>query len=276
MHPLIALAVFLPTVVLGWEAPRYREFSRVWQDDFVGARGHLPNLANWNIINGDIGVNNELQVYTSDARNIQLSGGETLQLVPWKDASALRGWTSGRLESIYTLTPLAGQLTRIESALRFGSNSEANKQGLWPAFWMLGLSIRQGISWPFCGEIDIMENINGQSVGHGTLHFGSRPSISAETSIPDRGWHTWRVEIDRRPDALDQERIVWFLDGSEFHRIRGGEIDNEEAWERLAHSPFFLILNMAVGGNWPGNPNDDTQDGYGSMVEYGYVAHYST
>ncbi|KAH7304384.1 concanavalin A-like lectin/glucanase domain-containing protein [Stachybotrys elegans] len=276
MHPFFILAAFVPCFTLGWESPQYRELTRIWQDNFVGTKGHLPNLANWNIIDGDIGVNNELQIYTTDTRNIQLSGGDTLQLVPWKDEGAPRGWTSGRVESIYTLTPLSGKLTRIESVLRFGSNSGVSKQGLWPAFWMLGSSIRQGISWPFCGEIDIMENINGELVGHGTLHFESRPGISADTSIPDQGWHTWRVEIDRRPDILDQESIAWFLDDSEYHRVHKNDINDDEAWERLAHSPFFLVLNMAVGGNWPGNPNDATQDGYGSMVEYGYVAHYSS
>jgi hypothetical protein len=107
--------------------------------------------------------------------------------------------------------------------------------------------------WPFCGEIDIMENINGQEVGHGTLHFENRPGISAETRIPDSDWHTWRLEIDRRLNAFNQESIVWFLDDSEFHRIHGSDIGNVEAWERLAHSPLFLILNMAVGGTWVGS-----------------------
>lgn len=95
-----------------------------------------------------------------------------------------------------------------------------------------------------------MENINGGLVGHGTLHFQSRPGISADISIPDWSWHIWRVEVDRRPDFLDQESIAWFLDGSEFHRIHKNDIDNGEAWERLAHSPLFFILNMAVGGDW--------------------------
>jgi hypothetical protein len=99
MYLFIILVGSLTTLTFGWEAPQYDEFNRVWQDNFVGSRGHLPNLANWNIINGDMGVNNELQIYTTDTRNIQLSGDETLQIIPWRDQGAPRGWTSGRLES---------------------------------------------------------------------------------------------------------------------------------------------------------------------------------
>jgi beta-glucanase (GH16 family) len=102
--------------------------------------------------------------------------------------------------SILTLRP--GQVTRVESAIRFGENPSSNKQGLWPAFWMLGDSMRRGKPWPFCGEIDIVENTNGQLIGHGTLHYNLYPGITADTTIPDCGWHTQRVKIDRRSDSL--------------------------------------------------------------------------
>jgi beta-glucanase (GH16 family) len=115
---------------------------------------------------------------------------------------------------------------------------------------MLGDSVRRGTPWPFCGEIDIMENTNGQPIGHGTLHYNLYPGITANTTIPDRGWHTWRVEIDRRSDIVEDQGIRWYIDGREFHHVLGSRINDPEAWSRLAHSPYFLILNMAVGGNW--------------------------
>ena len=100
MHIWHLLVALFTTVALGWEAPQYREFNRVWYEDFRGDEGVLPDSSKWNIIDADIGVNNELQIYKKNPRNVQLSGGETLQLVPWKDSTAPRGWTSGRVESI--------------------------------------------------------------------------------------------------------------------------------------------------------------------------------
>ncbi|KFA71014.1 hypothetical protein S40288_10410 [Stachybotrys chartarum IBT 40288] len=120
-----------------------------------------------------------------------------------------------------------------------------------------------------------MENINGEPIGHGTIHFEENSMIRAETIMPSQGWHTWRVEIDRQPGNFYEESIAWFVDDVEFHRVYG-QRTGETVWIRLAHSPFFFILNMAVGGYWPGYPNKQTMDGYGSMVEYGYIAHYST
>jgi len=99
---LLALAA---TVAQAWDAPGYAGFTRVWQDNFSGPAGQLPNEGNWNILQGDLGVNNELQVYMRNSRNTQVSGGDTLQLVPWRDGSQPKGWTSGRIESKYTFTP---------------------------------------------------------------------------------------------------------------------------------------------------------------------------
>jgi beta-glucanase (GH16 family) len=182
------------------------------------------------------------------------------------------------------IVALSGRLTRVESQLRFGPNSIGNKQGIWPAFWSLGESIRRGVSWPACGELDILETVNGQLTGYGTIHCDVYPGgicnegsgIGAAIGIPDQEWHTWRLEVDRRPGNWLDESITWYRDGQQFHRVQGNRINNYNVWNALAHSPMFFILNVAVGGNWPGYPNGATQDGYGSMMEVAYVAHYST
>ncbi|KEY73601.1 hypothetical protein S7711_09137 [Stachybotrys chartarum IBT 7711] len=285
MHIYAALLAAVLPATLAWDAPQYAGFGRRWQSSFIGSSSTLPNGNDWNYITGDLGVNAELQIYTSSTRNMQLSGGETLQLVPWRDSGALRGWTSGRIESRYVFTPEAGRLTRVEAAIRFGGNPAANKQGMWPAFWMLGNALRtSGLGWPACGEIDIMETVNGQLTGHGTIHCDVYPGgicnegtgIGAPTGYPDYGWHTWRVEIDRRPGNWWDQSIVWYIDGREFHRVQGSRINNQLVWQRLAQSPLYIILNVAVGGTWPGYPTGNTWDGYGSMMEVGYVGHYST
>jgi hypothetical protein len=255
---ILAAIAALSSVSQAWEAPQYSGFNRVWQDTFAGAGGSLPDQGNWNIINGDLGVNNELQIYTTSTRNVQRSGGETVQLVPFRDGSALRGWTSGRLESKYTWTPQAGRLTRAEALIRFGTNSIGNKQGIWPAFWALGDILRRGGSWPSCGELDILETVNGQLTGYGTIHCDVYPGgicnegngIGASIGIPDQGWHTWRLEVDRRPGNWLDESITWYRDGQQFHRVTGARINNYNVWNALAHSPMFFILNVAVGGNW--------------------------
>ncbi|KAF5006969.1 hypothetical protein FDECE_6685 [Fusarium decemcellulare] len=276
--------LYLASTSLAWDAPSYSGWSRKWQDNFAGAAGTLPDTSRWNIITGYLNVNAELEVYTSSTRNVQRSGGSTVQLVPWRDASAQKGWTSGRVESKYVFTPAAGKKTRVEAQLRFGDSPIGNKQGIWPAFWMLGNALRTGGSWPACGELDIMESINGQLTGYGTAHCDVYPGgicnegtgIGGSIGIPDQGWHTWRIDINRAKSSWQEETITWFMDGRQFHQITGARIGNQGVWNTLAHSPLYFIMNVAVGGTWPGYPNGNTADGYGSMLEVAYVAHYTT
>ncbi|KAI5456803.1 concanavalin A-like lectin/glucanase domain-containing protein [Mariannaea sp. PMI_226] len=279
----MALASLLSTVI-GWNAPVYSGFTKIWQDAFSGSAGELPDTSKWNIITGYLNVNRELEIYTKSNENLQRSGGETLQIVPLRDSSARYGWTSGRVESKHVITPVAGRRTRVEAQIRFGSNPIFNKQGLWPAFWMLGNVLRNGGSWPSCGEVDVLEAVNGLLRGYGTVHCNVYPGgicnegtgIGGNTAIPDQGWHTWRVEIDRTASKWQSETITWYMDGKQFHQVSGSRIGNKSVWASLAHSGLYVILNMAVGGSWPGYPNGATLGGYGSMMEIAYVAHYTT
>ncbi|TPX17524.1 uncharacterized protein E0L32_003167 [Thyridium curvatum] len=282
MHALRSLLFFLPSLAAAWSAPNYSGYTLLWQDPFNGAGGSQPDTGTWNYITG-LHVNNELQEYTTSSRNLQLSGGSTVQLVPWHDSSnPTQGWTSARIESKYTFTPDAGRITMAEAQIRFGDNPTNRKKGMWPAFWMLGDSIRHGTGWPACGEVDILEMVNGALTGYGTVHCGTSPGgpcnenngIGGNTGVADQGWHTWRVMIDRRSNNWQSESITWFLDNNQYFQVTGSRVNNQAAWNALAHSPLFFILNVAVGGNWPGNPDSNTLDGYGSMMEVAYVATY--
>lgn len=254
-YRLITSLLSLASYAAAWDAPSYGGYTLQWQDNFAGSGGTLPNENNWNIINQKLNVNNELETYQRNTRNVQLSGGNTLQLVPWNDPN---GWTSGRIESKYVLTPQDGKVTRIEAQLRFGSNATNRKQGIWPAFWMLGDSIRHGTQWPSCGELDIMETVDGQLVGHGTMHCDVYPGgicnegngIGNSVNLPDQSWHTWRIELDRRDGNWQNQVITWYLDGNAFHSVSGSRINNQGVWNNLCHSPLFILLNVAVGGNW--------------------------
>lgn len=198
----ISLAIF-PSFIAGTTPPSYSGYNTVWYDAFPGAAGSSPNTNNWNIITGYLGVNNELETYTSSNLNVQISGGSTVQLVPWRDSSATYGWTSGRLESKYTFTPSASGKTMAEASIRFGGNAQVNKQGMWPAFWLLGDALRHGTGWPACGELDIMEMVDGYLTGYGTVHCNVYPGgicnepsgIGASTAVSDYSWHTWRIVV---------------------------------------------------------------------------------
>ncbi|RKU40838.1 hypothetical protein DL546_004017 [Coniochaeta pulveracea] len=271
------LLPFLPTIALAFQSAPHPGLGVIWQDTFDGPAGAPPS-GGWNIAQ-DIHTNNEVQVYTTSNRNIQLSGGSTIQFVPWKNNGQ---WTSGRIESRATFTPAPGKIMQMEASIRLGDN--AQKQGIWPAFWMLGDSIHQGTPWPQCGELDIFEQVNGQLTGYGTAHCGVFPGgvcnesegKAGTTGIPaGDGFHTWSIKIDRSSNDWTQEVIEWSMDGNVYHTLRGAELGDQGVWGTLAHSPLFIILNLAVGGDWPGAPNDATQDGYGSMMEVGYVAVYS-
>lgn len=225
-----------------------------WQESFDGCAGCAPNPDEWNVAL-NTNTNNERQEYTDSNSNIQLSGGQTLQLVPWKDGNG--AWTSGRIETQDSFTPQPGKIMRVQAALRMGTN--ANRQGLWPAFWLLGDAMRHGTDWPMCGEIDVMEQVNGIPEGHGTVHCGqpeggvcNEPTgLGRSVGIPDSEFHSWGIVIDRTSNNWQAETISWFLDGNVYSTLSGAQIGDEGTWATLAHSPLYLILNVAVGGNWP-------------------------
>ncbi|KAF7550506.1 hypothetical protein G7Z17_g5665 [Cylindrodendrum hubeiense] len=278
---LVVLFSFL-AVAQAWSPPTYSGYRRIWFSSFVGTPGTPPDSTNWNIITGDNNYNNESQTYSSNKVNLRRTSKHTLQLVPRKNVKVAKGWTSARIESKYTFTPAVGKITRFESSLRLGGNAAVHKQSIWPAFWLLGDSCRKGVKWPGCGEIDIMENINGQNTGFGSMHCDVSPGgicnentgLSSTTSLTFYKYQVWRVEFNRKSSSYKSQYITWYLDGKQFHRVTGAQIGSAAVWKTLCQSPLYTIFNVAVGGYWPGYPNSQTWGGMGSMMEVGYVAHY--
>lgn len=184
-------------------------------------------------------------MYTASTDNHHVTADQTLLIIPRKNG-ANGGWTSARLESTRTFTPPAGRATIVQAQIRFGDTAIANKKGIWPAFWLLGDSIRHGTAWPACGEIDILETVNGALTGYGTVHCDVSPGgicnegngIGGTVSISDQGWHVWRVMIDRRPAAWTNQAITWFRNGVQFMQVTGGRIGNQAVWESLTAKPF--------------------------------------
>ncbi|KAL7940615.1 family 16 glycoside hydrolase [Trichoderma barbatum] len=249
----------------------------VWDDPFVGCPGCSPNFTEWIVPPSSLHTNNEWQTYTSSPSNLQLSGSQTLQIVP---RNSPQGWTSSRIESVRSWTPNSGKITQIQASFRTGTGGTYGKQGMWPAFWMLGDSLRRGTPWPFCGELDIFEQINGAMAGQGTIHCEQSQSqtcgMFGKVTIPNDSFHTWVLRIDRTPTTWQAETLEWYMDGIPFFKITGTDISNQTTWSTIAQSPMYIILNLAVGGDWPGNPDNTTQDGYSSMMEIQYVAIYES
>ncbi|KAF6839013.1 endo-1,3(4)-beta-glucanase [Colletotrichum plurivorum] len=276
---LASVVLALVSIARALAPPPIDRMSIIWSETFQGNAGAPPRRDTWNVALA-IDTNNEVQTYTDSSWNLQISGGETIQLIPRKSSNGV--WTSGRIETKAAWTPQPGKKLRVQAMFRMGGN--ANKQGIWPAFWMMGDAVRNGVEWPLCGELDVFEQVNGQLSATGTVHcqqesggICNEPSgRGSVTRIPDNDWHTWSLQWDRTSGNWLTETIAWLRDGTVFNQLTGADIGNEGIWATLAHMPYYVLLNVAVGGTLPGPPTDATQDGYGSMMEIGYLAVYES
>ena len=261
-HSSILLPL-LPSLAAAITPPPMGDMKLVWSEEFEGAAGASPDHKVWNTMDA-INTNNEVQTYTKSNSNLQISGGGTMQFVPRKSGRDGH-WTSGRIETVDSWTPEPGKVTKIAASILIGTNAGANKQGMWPAFWALGDAMRHGTEWPLAGEIDIFEQVSGTPEAHGTVHCGdvgggpcNEPTgRAAHTTMPPDGtFNEYAVSIDRTNDDWRAQTITWTVNGNSFYVLTGADINDAPVWSSLAHSPLYLLLNVAVGGDWPGPPND--------------------
>jgi beta-glucanase (GH16 family) len=226
-----------------------------WQDEFDGPANTSPNSSRWRFDLGGGGWGNgELQTYTNSTNNVSLDGQGHLRITARRESNG--GYTSGRILTSQTFTQRYG---RFEARLQIPRG-----QGIWPAFWMLGDNLGS-VGWPNSGEIDIMENIGREpNTVHGTVHgpgysgggaIGGGRTIGAPLAD---AFHTYAVE-------WSPNLIVWFLDGSEYFRVTPASLGGRQ-W--VFDHPFFMILNVAVGGAWPGNPDASTQFPQTMVIDY--------
>jgi beta-glucanase (GH16 family) len=232
----------------------------VWSDEFNGPAGSAVDGAKWNLVNkGDGFGNNELQFYRNGTQNAAMDGDGSLVITARKEAYENRQYTSARLESNGKYEVKYG---RIESRLQVPKG-----QGIWPAFWMLGNDISQ-VNWPNCGEIDIMENIGKEpTIVHGSLHgpgySGGNPLGGAYT-LPNGAkfadaFHEFAVE-------WEENVIRFYVDGNLYQTRKPSDMPSGGRW--VYDHPHFMLLNVAVGGQWPGPPNDTTVFPQTMKVDY--------
>jgi beta-glucanase (GH16 family) len=235
-----------------------------WSDEFNGAAGSSIDTARWNFDTGGSGFgNNELEYYTSSASNVYQDGQGHLAITArrenpgnyqcWYGACS---YTSGRILTSGKFTQLYGH---IEASIKIPKG-----QGMWPAFWMLGDNIGS-VGWPQSGEIDIMENVgSAPNTVYGTIHgpgYSGAGGVGGNTTIGSAlgdGFHAYA--IDWSPNL-----IVWTLDGQEYFRATPAQIGGN-AW--VYDHPFYILLNVAVGGSWPGNPDASTAFPQTMLVDY--------
>jgi beta-glucanase (GH16 family) len=213
---------------------------QIWSDEFNGTG---VDASNWSIVT-NVHVNNEQQQYTNSSKNISVSNG-TLKITARKESNNGYPFTSGRLES-------GGKRefghTRVEARIKMPVGP-----GLWPAFWMLGNNIGSA-GWPGCGELDIMENVGYGDWVSGALHG---PGYSGDTPINGRfypnssvsNFHVYRTEFSPTD-------VKWYIDDKVVKTTLKSDVTKYGNW--VYDKPFFIILNMAVGGGYPQGVNGAT------------------
>jgi beta-glucanase (GH16 family) len=238
-----------------------RNWQLLWSDDFNGAAGVSPDAAKWKFDIG-IGPNNdgwgnaELQYYTDRPANVSMDGKGNLAITAKRESYSGSAFTSARIKTTGLFEQAYGRFeARIKSP--WGP-------GIWPAFWMLGNDVATN-PWPQCGEIDIME-IRGQKpdVMNGTLHG---PGYSGGASITKSfALENDRFDVDYHLFAVEwgADYVDFFVDNTLYQRLTPSTVIGEWVFDH----PFFLIMNVAVGGNYLGFPTNQTPFPQSMLIDY--------
>jgi beta-glucanase (GH16 family) len=264
---LLALALMPLSCGIGaiLQPPPVASYTLSWSDEFSGPDGSSPDSSKWAYdIGGNGWGNDELEYYTNRAQNVQLKGGNlviTAQKETYTGADGVtRNYTSARLKTQGLFSQAYG---RFEARIKIPAG-----QGIWPAFWMLGNNIGSA-KWPTCGEIDIMENI-GKEPGtvHGSMHgpstAGPTSDLTAAFRLPAgqnfaSDFHIYAVEWEPRTARF-------YVDSNLYATFNSSQWPTGGTW--VFDHPFFIILNVAVGGSWPGSPDATTVFPQQMLVDY--------
>lgn len=267
---LLFLTVFLSGSVLAKGQVIYRKLA--FQDEFNKALNAPIDTTKWTAeIGGQGWGNQELQYYTNSIENAYHDGSGSLVIkaIKLQPPLTLNCWygpcnyTSARLITKQKFDTKHG---RIEARIKIPAG-----QGMWSAFWMLGNDIDK-VGWARCGEIDIMENIGREpSIVHGTIHgpgYSGANGIGAAYNFSDNrvfadDFHVYRVD-------WTENKIKWYVDGRLYQTLRPKNLPQNTDW--VYEHPFFLILNLAIGGPWGGPPDENTV--FPGIMKIDYVRVY--
>lgn len=256
-------------VTFGATATAQTSWTLAWSDEFNGPAGSAVDGTKWvaEVGNGSNGWgNHERQYYTNTTKNASMDGAGNLVITAYKETlgKKYRCWygecqyTSARLKTQGKFEQAYG---RFEARIRIPYG-----QGIWPAFWMLGNNI-QTAGWPACGEIDIMENIGREpSIVHGTIHgpgYSGAAGIGAPYALTtgtfSDAFHVFAVE-------WEPNQLRWYVDGNLYQTRTPADLPPGSAW--VFDHPHFMLLNLAIGGYWPGDPDTTTVFPQKMYVDY--------
>lgn len=232
--------------------PHSRPYTNlVWSDEFNGT---TLDTTNWTLETGGGGFGNNEREYYTNGQNLTFTGSEMIIHARQENPAGYTCWygtctyTSSRLKSAGKREFKYG---RIEARLQIPYS-----QGIWPAFWMLGNNMGTA-GWPTAGEIDIMENIGKEpSILHGTVHgpnYSGSNGIGGPYTLPSGqlhdAYHVYAVE-------WEENVMRWYIDGTLYFTLTKSTVETHGQW--VFDHPFFIIMNVAVGGAWPGDPDGTT------------------
>lgn len=225
--------------------PVNHHYRLVWADEF---NSNTIDTGYWNFEKGGgIWGNNEQEYY--QAANAGITNGNLVIMA--KEEQQNFAYTSARMT------------TKGKKEFKYGKVEARIKmpvgQGLWPAFWMLGANI-DAVDWPVCGEIDIMEHVNTDTLIVGTLHWNNNGHVSFGGNVVSTpaDYHVYAVE-------WNAGSIKWLVDGIVYKTASmEKDIKNNDAFQK----PFFILLNLAVGGDWPGQTVDNSKFPASMLVDY--------
>jgi beta-glucanase (GH16 family) len=241
------------------------QWKLTWSDEFAGPAGPI-DAAKWSFDTGTGSGgwgNNELEYYTNRTDNVTLDGNGNLQIIARKESYLGSSYTSGRINTAGKFTQAYG---RFEARIQI-----AQGKGIWPAFWTLGDNIGS-VGWPQCGELDIQETVGpAPSVNHGSAHgpgySGANPLTGVYTlpagALSD-GFHVYAIEWE--PNV-----VRWYVDDMLYETRTPADVPAGATW--VYDHPFFVILNLAVGGNFPGSPDGTTT--FPAITKVDYVRVYA-
>ncbi|HWK04047.1 MAG TPA: family 16 glycosylhydrolase [Puia sp.] len=247
---------YLPTDTTGYTTPAtYAGYTLAWSDEF---NGNALNTQNWNYETGGSGWGNqELENYTARPQNVFVSAGNLI-IEARQESYGGNNYTSGRLNTIGKQQFTYGRID-IRAKLPVS-------KGMWPALWMLGSNIST-VPWPGCGETDIMELIgtNPRQIV-GSLHWkqqdGSEGTYNNTYTLPGQDFS----------QQFHVFSLIWAKDQAQFlvddQVYVSGGLQNVTSGVYPFNSPFFFIFNVAVGGNWPGSPDNSTLFPQRMFVDY--------
>jgi beta-glucanase (GH16 family) len=239
-------------------------WTLVWSDEFNGPDGSRPDPTKWKFdVGGNGWGNHELEYYTSRPENSFIRGGN-LVIQAEKETFT----NPGDVTRYYTSARMTTQGLFDQAYGRFEARIKIPRgQGLWPAFWLLGNDIGKA-GWPGDGEIDIMENIGREPFSiHGSMHgpgYSGDHGFTSEYKLPGGekffdDFHVFAIEWEPRA-------VHFFVDRELYATFTPSRLPPQTKW--VFDHPFFIILNVAVGGDWPGPPDSTTVFPQLMLVDY--------